>query len=404
MINMASKKTGQRSGAPAPFWQAVAAGVSGLSNIASGLITNYGKQRRSQQKYDAWHYQNIEKAQMALSQKYNERNMELQNQYQIDAENRANAYNDPSAQLARTREAGMNPQAVMSDAGVQGSISSAPDSSSPQSSSGSGHAGTKDYSGLAKLDILGMIQGIKKFKQDYDNAAREQDNRDAVADSEVNKNNAEADRLRGLENRDVDSWQDVLRGIRANSDDAENQAEISKFNAFIKSHTFSIEIDRAQSEFDKLLVDIDNAEKAGKLTDEQAKYYRAATALKWAEERTTNQIREPTVENIDADTKAKKGLAEFYDAESALSRAKRYGVNLDNDLKELVTSYEKEYYPVKYWLERGLTFSEIADKIADSYYKFSAHSHDSAEREKDRDLRKRSEIVRGILTILPFFL
>ena len=126
---------------------AVVGAATKVAEAAGGFVTNYKKQRKSQQKLNAWNFENITKPQMAL-----------QNQYQIDAENRANAYNDPSAQRARLKAAGISPYQAVSDAGVQGSVSSA-----PTAALAGGSAGTKDYSNaLGKLDIAGMLNAIRE--------------------------------------------------------------------------------------------------------------------------------------------------------------------------------------------------------------------------------------------------
>lgn len=265
--------------------------LGGLANGAMGLIgssiTNYRRQRRSQQKYDKWHFENIEKQQMALSQEYNERNMELQNQYQIDAENRANAYNDPSAQLARARQAGMNPQAVMSDAGVQGSISSAPDSSAPQSSSGSGHAGTKDYSALGRLDILGMIQSVKEV-----------DSQLKLNKSVEAKNYAEASRLTGQESRDSQLFETNKKILELTADNKDLQNQSLRIQNYIADASAENDIAIKEANWLNALATLDNILADTNLKQEQRDYYVQQKTLI----QSSVDVNKATIGNLKADT------------------------------------------------------------------------------------------------------
>ena len=116
--------------------------ASGLFNFGLGQIGAAIQHKRNKELMDKSQEQQLE--QMAQSQEYNLANMEVQNQYQIDAENRANEWNSAKAQVQRAREAGVSPLAALGSGGAGGSmgVSSAPSSSTPQGSGSSPATGS----------------------------------------------------------------------------------------------------------------------------------------------------------------------------------------------------------------------------------------------------------------------
>ncbi len=98
-------------------------------------------------------------AQMALQQGYNLENMALQNQYQIEAEKRAQEWNDIGAQVDRARAAGISALAAIGSGGAGGhmSTSSSPSSSTPQAPGAV--AGAAD-GGMSFGDFLRSAAGI----------------------------------------------------------------------------------------------------------------------------------------------------------------------------------------------------------------------------------------------------
>lgn len=149
-----------------------AAGAVG--NIASGATNALfgGIQARRNWKY--------KKKEMALQQKYNLENMQKQFDYQQEAWNRENRYNDPRNASARWRLAGISPNAVFGNspggAGVAGSAGT-PDVSNP---SAGGNMDTSSYHpALTPVEMM-------RLKNDTN-----------VANSVVNLNNAKADEARG---------------------------------------------------------------------------------------------------------------------------------------------------------------------------------------------------------------
>lgn len=159
-----------------------AAGAVG--NIASGAANALfgGIQARRNWKY--------KKKEMALQQKYNLENMQKQFDYQQEAWNRENRYNDPRNASARWRLAGISPNAVFGNspggAGVAGSAGT-PDVSNP---SAGGNVDTSTYHPtLTPVEMMRLKNDTK------------------VADSVVNLNNAKADEARGnTKDPDVTKW------------------------------------------------------------------------------------------------------------------------------------------------------------------------------------------------------
>lgn len=149
-----------------------AAGAVG--NIASGAANALfgGIQARRNWKY--------KKKEMALQQKYNLENMQKQFDYQQEAWNRENRYNDPRNASARWRLAGISPNAVFDNspggAGVAGSAGT-PDVSNP---SAGGNVDTSTYHPTLTPVEMMRVQNERK-----------------VADSQADLNNALANKARG---------------------------------------------------------------------------------------------------------------------------------------------------------------------------------------------------------------
>lgn len=149
-----------------------AAGAVG--NIASGAANALfgGIQARRN-----WEYK---KKEMALQQKYNLENMQKQFEYQQEAWNRENRFNDPRNASARWRLAGISPNAVFGNspggAGVAGSAGT-PDVSNP---SAGGNVDTSSYRPTLTPVEMMRVQNEKK-----------------VADSQADLNKALADKARG---------------------------------------------------------------------------------------------------------------------------------------------------------------------------------------------------------------
>lgn len=178
-----------------------AAGAVG--NIASGAANALfgGIQARRNWKY--------KQKEMALQQKYNLENMQKQFDYQQEAWNRENRYNDPRNASARWRLAGISPNAVFGNspggAGVAGSAGT-PDVSNP---SAGGNVDTSTYH--PTLTPVEMMRAQNERK---------------VADSQADLNNALAGKARG-DTKDPD---ETKRGQKLYNDglDLTNKLTASK--------------------------------------------------------------------------------------------------------------------------------------------------------------------------------
>ena len=145
-----------------------------IGNIASGATNAlFG----GIQAHRNWKYKQKE---MALQQKYNLENMQKQFDYQQEAWNRENRYNDPRNASARWRLAGISPNAVFGNspggAGVAGSAGT-PDVSNP---SAGGNVDTSTYHPTLTPVEMMRVQNERK-----------------VADSQADLNNALANKARG---------------------------------------------------------------------------------------------------------------------------------------------------------------------------------------------------------------
>lgn len=170
--------------------------VSGATNALFGGI----QARRN------WKYK---KKEMALQQKYNLENMQKQFDYQQEAWNRENRYNDPRNASARWRLAGISPNTVFGNspggAGVAGSAGT-PDVSNP---SAGGNVDTSSYHPTLTPVEMMRAQNEKK-----------------VADSQADLNSALASKARG-DTKDPD---ETKRGQKLYNDglDLTNKLTASK--------------------------------------------------------------------------------------------------------------------------------------------------------------------------------
>lgn len=120
-------------------WDNVFTGLNVGSSIIGGLMKN--KQTKD---YNKFLSQENEK-----NRQYNLMLAKMQNQWNIEQWNRENAYNDPSAQMSRLRNAGLNPD-LMYQNGVSG-ITAA---SSPQLTAGS-PSSVPNYESYSNMQTVG---------------------------------------------------------------------------------------------------------------------------------------------------------------------------------------------------------------------------------------------------------
>lgn len=291
-----------------------AAGAVG--NIASGAVNALfgGIQARRNWKY--------KQKEMALQQKYNLENMQKQFDYQQEAWNRENRYNDPRNASARWRLAGISPNAVFGNspggAGVAGSAGT-PDVSNPSTG---GNVDTSTYRPtLTPVEMMRM-QNEKK-----------------VADSQADLNSALAGKARGdTKNPDITKRLQLLdlgrselakesEGIQKDILDIEKS-----YKEYEKQADLSIKqqiLFETMAKIDKLLADKEVSEETKKklqadrdLIQEQVNTEKAKQRNLDAQTDTENQVRE-----------GRKSLTNAQ-AKEALSRAGLNSLARDRDSYE----------------------------------------------------------------------
>lgn len=158
------------------------------SSVINGLFSLLGQRKQFKyQKQLNEQQQEMALEQMQQSQDYNLANMATQNQYAIDAEKRAQEWNDIGAQASRARAAGISPLAALgSSSGGVLSQSSAPSSTTPSPTGA--NAG-----GVGSVGSLGLNLGASII-QDKQLRIEEQrvENERLMAEAQARKTNAEA--------------------------------------------------------------------------------------------------------------------------------------------------------------------------------------------------------------------
>lgn len=301
--------------------------ISGVGSvIGSGIqaLTTPGlrDQRKSKQKYDKWYQENI-----------TEKNMALENQYQIDAENRANAYNDPSAVAARMSAAGISPASALggsaSGAGIQ-SQSDAPSAGGAGGFSPSPMSIRPDFSNLADSVLKGMHQS------ELDEANRK--NIDAQTDLYLKQAGyTEEQRKRMVWEREQ-YLPELLQGLKVKNATQDQELTVAKVNAFIAEATAEDDVAARSLILTKLRAEAKKLEEDAKFVKQNGKYLAALT-------QTEDELRNPKKENIEKDTDVKDAQKDFLaaDAERARELIKKLG--LENEYQEWYNRKVKAHEP-----------------------------------------------------------
>lgn len=168
----------------------IAAGlISTAGSIAGNLVSKKGSENNTEASIK---YQKEEAERM---RQYNERMAKQQNQWNIEQWNRENAYNTPAAQMARYKEAGLNPDLMY---GQQNLAAASPEMQA------SDYGPPVDYSNIAKLPTFG--KAISDAMSAYYQAKQAEANIE-LTESATDKNLAEAEGT-SLQNK----WIDKLNG------------------------------------------------------------------------------------------------------------------------------------------------------------------------------------------------
>ena len=192
-----------------------------------------------------------------------------------DAEN---AYNEPSAQIARLKSAGLNPNLFGGDntAGSAGSgvaASSSPATSSPASSKALGASGSIPMQAPQLGNVALQAAQIKLAQAQAKQAT-----------SQAEKNQTESDRIKALLAGELEIQNSTYRvqlseSMRNEANAKESLANIDKINA---------DKDKVFAQIDEIRQNISNMEKSGKLTQKELDSYetRLASQLQEALSRT----------------------------------------------------------------------------------------------------------------------
>ena len=171
--------------------------ITGGASLLSGIIGNVSQSKNINKQIAA------QKEENQKNREYNLMLAQQQNAWNVEQWERENAYNDPSAQMARMKAAGINPD--LAAAGGAQNLSA----SSPQMTAGAA-ATAQDMSALGQKPTLG--QAIQSALRDsmlgaqIDNIKADTKQKEANAEGKTMENDVqkELSNLLGLEYKDID--------------------------------------------------------------------------------------------------------------------------------------------------------------------------------------------------------
>lgn len=280
---------------------------AGIQALTTPSLRN---QRKSKQKYDKWYQENI-----------TEKNMALENQYQIEAENRANAYNDPSAVAARMKDAGISPAAALggsaSGAGIM-SQSDAPSAGGTGGFSPSPMAVRADFSGLG--DIVQSALGSSERQAKVENIRA--DTMAKLMQAGVSEQQAKSIAY-DLENMKPEE----VRSIKLKNANQEIQNQAAQIDYMVKAATMVTDIATKKQLLENAKQELENLKQNEKFMKSNAAYFDART-------NEINEMLEVNKENVKANTR--KANAEAQTFEDTLELKKdQITADITNILMEL---------------------------------------------------------------------
>jgi DNA repair exonuclease SbcCD nuclease subunit len=280
---------------------------------------------------------------------YNERNMELQHEYQKKMVDYVAEKNEPRKAVARWRAAGIAPEAVFGNS--PGGAGVASDASAPSSSNPDGGSSRYDF-----------------FRTAAEQQQMENDRK--IADATVNKLNAEADKLRGdtkdpdvtkrqqkldfdwtLVKKEREEVQLAIEEIEKMYKDAEKQADLS-----IKQQILF----ETLAKIDKLMADKEVSEQMKENLKSQKALIEAQTKTEGSKQR-----------NFDSSTGLNEAQTKTEDElrEGRKSELSQRVKSLAAERRLTLTRYQQEQ--VESWLfmngaDRSKTLWEVVDKLTTS--------------------------------------
>lgn len=277
---------------PAP-WVAAAAQVAGNA-VSSGIQAltqpSLRQQRESKQKYDAWYQENI-----------TEKNMSLQNDYQIAAENRQHEYDSPAAQAKRLRAGGYSPLALDggAGAGVQGSVSPAP--------SPTGGGSFTPHPMSIRPDFSGVADTLLKEQQQTKLLQSQKDLLDAQAYREYKDAGLSDEQAKDIVFRRENLYPLEIQNWRFRNATEEQKAIQLRINNLIDKLRADTSEEERTLYLGKLKAEKEKLESDKKFVDKNRAYIESLTD-------TENYLRQPRKENIEQHTKESEAKTKNLDA------------------------------------------------------------------------------------------
>lgn len=339
--------------------------LSGASNALFGGIAA----RRN------WKYKQKE---MKLQQQYTLEQMQKQFDYQQQAWNAENEYNDPSAVASRYRSAGVNPLAALggSGAGIASSMST-PSASGTPSGGSYGSDAAPDYTALTQIK-----------------------NQNRMADADVKVKEAQARNIdadtRSKENTNS-AWDVIYRGLVADTSGKEADARTKQFNSEVArvaadyaEAMAAVDLETRRQGVNRTIQEIINLKKKYDLDDKQIEALdaeirkansdievnKSQAALNWAKEDTEGYIQDDLVAGVDlkrAEADAAAARRDLIRSEDALTRKKADQIDAEierlgrlNDLTDAQIRNEKAHF----WqstVRLGLDFVKTPSEIVRNY-------------------------------------
>ena len=245
---------------------AVKGAASGLMDFAFGGLKAKREWKYQQKQMALQHQYNLDE--MWYEQQYNEANMSKQFDYQQQAWNAENAYNDPSAVRQRYEQAGISPQAALGGAASGAGLATSMDTPSSQSPSASGVHGSGSYGGQQALQY-GMLADLELKRAQIENVDADTAKKMAEAENQRNYNSIFGDIAAGIllnnKNKDLDAQ---IKEVTAKWADIKSGADFYKALADIRTAVTQASLNESLEK--KYLKEIDLAESQIGLNTEQA--------------------------------------------------------------------------------------------------------------------------------------
>lgn len=296
------------------------------------------------------------------------------------------AYNSPAAQRRRLESAGLNYALMQGGSGTGATIQTGQGRAAAPGSIPSSLPFGNIASQMAEIGLMRSQAAKNEADARKSDADTENVGEDTVTKKFYNQNIAPlVAKGYDLSNSNQE-WQNLMSQINA------EWLEIEKINNAGEALTRIAELN---SRIKKNLSDANLNDKQREWYDHYNKQTDALTDKYRAE-----------IKNIEADTQTKNESRRFYihflDERATKEAAERYGINLDNELKEHNLPFDKaeriidnNWYEVNQWIKAGKDISELVDNLASAYNQFTQPGDRDADREsREKDNRKNRNSTR----------